>query len=166
MRNGDTELLRAAGAADLDILLPLVADYHRFEGLELTDRQRRAALAPLLAPASALGLIWLVCEDERAVGYVAVCYGYSIEFAGRDAFIDEFFLLPEARGRGLGRMALARVQEAMRAQGIVALHLEVQRDNARARRLYRRSGFRARDRYHLMTWSAAAPAQAADPARH
>lgn len=146
--------LRTAGAADLEVLLPLVAGYHAFESLDLTDRQRREALAPLLAPDSPLGHVWLVQAGREVVGYLAVCYGYSIEFAGRDAFIDEFYLVPDARGRGLGKALLKRVQDEVRAQGVVALHLEVDRTNARARRLYERSGFAARDRYHLMTWRA------------
>ena len=28
----------------------------------------------------------------KAVGYAAVTFGYSLEFGGRDAFLDEFFL--------------------------------------------------------------------------
>lgn len=157
MSHDPTMVLAVAGPEDVTALLPLVAAYHRFEALELSDAHRRAALRGLLDAGDRLGRIWLVRADGRLVGYLAVCYGYSIEFAGRDAFIDEFYLVPEARGRGFGRAVLAAVQAEMRAQGIAALHLEVDRGNGRARRIYQASGFEPRDRYHLMTWTADPP---------
>ena len=43
---------------------------------------------------SARCCIW--CKiNQLIVGYIALGYGYAIEFAGRDAFIDEFYILPE-----------------------------------------------------------------------
>ncbi len=144
--------LEVADSKDVDVLLPLVASYHRFEGLDLTDAHRRRALDGLLNAGDDFGRVWMVYLKGRLVGYLAVCYGYSIEFAGRDAFVDEFFLLPEARGQGLGSAVLAAVQQAMPALGVAALHLEVERGNQRAHRLYQASGFELRERYHLMTW--------------
>lgn len=135
---------------DLDRLLPLVRAYHAFEKIERTDHERRASLAPLLGE-NPFGAIWLVSQDDEAIGYIALCFGYSIEFGGRDAFVDEFFLVEAARGRGLGRRVLADVSAAAAETGIVALHLEVARSNSRARRFYESLGFAARNRYHLMS---------------
>ena len=143
-------LLSVAEAADLDRLLPLVRAYHAFEEIERTDDERRASLAPLLGD-NTFGAIWLVIEDDEPIGYIALCFGYSIEFGGRDAFVDEFFLLDTARGRGLGRRVLAEVSATAAALGIVALHLEVARSNPRARHFYESLGFAARNRYHLMS---------------
>jgi ribosomal protein S18 acetylase RimI-like enzyme len=142
--------LLVADRAQLDRLLPLVRDYHAFEEIERTDDERRKALAPLLGE-NPLGRIWLILEGGEPVGYIALCFGYSIEFGGRDAFVDEFFLAEAARGRGLGRQVLAEVRKSAAHHGIVALHLEVARSNTRARRFYEDLGFAARDRYHLMS---------------
>ncbi|HEY4645764.1 MAG TPA: GNAT family N-acetyltransferase [Steroidobacteraceae bacterium] len=65
---------------------------------------------------------------------------------GRVWFIHEPF-----RGRGVGTRALEAAGEAARAEGVVALHLEVRRDNADAQRYYERRGFVRRDRYFLLT---------------
>jgi ribosomal protein S18 acetylase RimI-like enzyme len=46
---------------------------------------------------------------------------------------------------------LERLKTEARQRGIVALHLEVARENVRARQLYRKWGFRARDRFTLMS---------------
>ncbi len=142
--------LVVANLSHLDVLLPLVRSYHRFEEIDMSDDARVAAVMPLLG-ASSLGTIWLIQPDNVVVGYVAVCYGYSIEFQGRDAFVDEFFLVESARGQGIGRQTLTFVRAAVADTGIVALHLEVARSNKRARHFYESLGFTARDRYHLMT---------------
>jgi diamine N-acetyltransferase len=84
------------------------------------------------------------------VGYLVAVWGYSLEWHGRDAFVDELFVEPGRRGRGIGSRALELAQEECRRAGIRALHLEVERPNTRAQELYRRMGFRDHDRY-LMT---------------
>jgi GNAT superfamily N-acetyltransferase len=143
-------VLSVAEPADLDRLLPLVRAYHALEQIERTDDERRASLAPLLGY-NPFGTIWLVLGDDEAIGYIALCFGYSIEFDGRDVFVDEFFLVESARGRGLGRRVFGDVSAAAAELGIVALHLEVARSNSRARRFYESLSFAARDRYHLMS---------------
>jgi GNAT superfamily N-acetyltransferase len=143
-------VLLVAGQAHLERLLPFVRDYHAFEEIERSDDQRRASLAPLFG-ANAHGRIWLITLAEETVGYIALCFGYSIEMGGRDAFVDEFFLVEAVRGRGIGRQVLADVKKAAAGMGIAALHLEVARSNGRARRFYEALGFVARDRYHLMS---------------
>jgi ribosomal protein S18 acetylase RimI-like enzyme len=135
--------------ADLERLLPLVAAYHAVEGMAL-GADEAAAVDTLLADPR-LGEIRLVELDGDLVGYVAVCFGYSLEFGGRDAFVDELYLAPRARGRGIGRHVLETIAAALQAAGIRALHLEVDRDNQAARHLYAKAGFAARERYHLMT---------------
>lgn len=143
-------VLLVADRTHLDRLLPFVRDYHAFEAIERSDDERRASLAPLLGE-NPFGRIWLIVEAGEPVGYIALCFGYSIEFGGRDAFVDEFFLTATARGRGLGRQVFAEVRKSAAQLGIVALHLEVARSNPGARRFYQSLGFAARDGYHLMS---------------
>jgi GNAT superfamily N-acetyltransferase len=143
--------LEVANGSQLATLLPLVRGYHEFEHVTMSDAARAAALAPLLEPASDLGRIWLIRCGGEVVGYAALTFGYSIEFQGRDAFVDELFLVQQARGQGIGSEVLGRVKTEAIALGIVALHLEVARDNLQARRLYERWGFEAREQFHMMS---------------
>lgn len=145
-----TWTLMPATPADHDILLPMVRAYHTFEHIELDDAARQEALARLLSE-TALGAIWLVRADGAIAGYVAVCIGFSIEFGGHDAFVDELWLEPPFRGRGGGRAVLTMLMPELVQRDIRALHLEVARDNDRARRLYRACGFEAREKYVLMS---------------
>ena len=142
--------LRRATEADFEALLPLIGAYHEFEGIDSSDQQRRDALLFLLGEQE-FGALWCIYYGRELAGYVALCKGYSIEFGGFDAFIDEFYLDPEYRGRGAGKAVLQQIGAAARALQIRALHLEVARDNDRARRLYRGAGFEAREKYVLMT---------------
>ena len=59
------------------------------------------------------------------IGYIAVCYSYSIEFGGRDAFIDEFYIAAAERGKGIGGRVLKEIATLLQMRGVVAVHLEV-----------------------------------------
>ena len=144
--------LQTATVADLDRLLDLIRAYHDFEGIAHSRGRMSDAIRPLLGN-SELGRIWLITLDDQIIGYTALCFGYSIEFAGRDAFVDELFVVSEQRGRGIGRQVLELIRTEARQLDVKALHLEVARDNHQAQRLYRAVGFTARDKYLLMTES-------------
>ena len=148
-----TAALHLAGPDDLDRLDPMVAAYHGLEGIGSTPGHRRAALAPLL-DGSPHGAVYLIGPRRAPVGYIALSFGWSIELGGMDGFIDEFFIREGVRGRGMGSEVLLALLPRLAEAGVKAMHLEVARDNTRARALYDRHGFAPRDRYHLMTWTA------------
>jgi ribosomal protein S18 acetylase RimI-like enzyme len=149
-------VLKLVGPAQLEELLPLVAAYHAFEAVETSAEQSRNSVTKLLGDKN-LGEIWLVWKLDVLIGYIAVCYSYSIEFGGRDAFIDEFYVEAAERGRGIGGCVLKEIAKLLRARGIVAVHLEVDGTNERARAAYGRAGFLTRDKYHVMSLSLAQP---------
>lgn len=138
-----------AKSADTDMLLQFMREFYAFDHLEFEEEGARRALTTLLSDAS-LGRVWLICVDGEAIGYIVLAFGFSLEFRGRDAFLDEIYLREEYRGQGIGTQALLFVEEACRALDIRALHLEVSRDNTPAQRVYRAFGFADHDRY-LMT---------------
>lgn len=137
--------LRPAHPADLDALLALQRAYYVEAGDALDPARARAALAALLAD-PALGAVWIAEDAGEAVAYAVLTLGYSLEYGGRDAFVDELYVAPAHRRRGLARAALEALEASARAAGVRALHLEVERELAGARALYRRAGFADRDR--------------------
>jgi ribosomal protein S18 acetylase RimI-like enzyme len=140
---------RLAGPADLDRLLEMHEEFAHETGQDFEPAASRSALEGLLAePAS--GRAWIIQDGDEPIGYLAICFGYSLEFLGRDAFVDEIYVRHGARGRGLAREALRVAERACRESGVRALHLEVDRQNASAQRLYRSAGFGDRNNY-LMT---------------
>ena len=142
--------LRQAEISDLDRLEPLVRDYHDFEQIGSNEVERRSAPNKLLGD-STPGGIWLIYIEKDLAGYIVLCRGFSLEFNGFDAFIDEFYLQPAYRGRGIGAAVLDEIKNQARDRQINSLHLEVARDNARACRLYAGSGFEPREKYLLMS---------------
>ena len=136
-----TVSLRPATLADLPVLLPRTRALNDHEGIEISDADLSRALTALLSDDS-LGGVWLVetGSPTAPVGYAIVTFGYDLEFAGRDAWLTEFWIDEAARGSGVGREALGLVETAARALGVHALHLQVRPENP-ALRLYERHGF-------------------------
>lgn len=56
--------------------------------------------------------------------------------------MDGLFVAPEARGRGVGTRLLAAIAEEARLRGYREVRLDVVEENARARALYERLGYR------------------------
>jgi diamine N-acetyltransferase len=144
---------RLAAEADAATLLRFMRAYYAFDGHGFDEEKARVALTTLLRDAS-LGRVWLILDGDAEVGYVVVAFSYSLEWLGRDAFVDEFFLLEEYRGRGWGRTTMAFVEDAARALNVRALHLEVVRQNAAALQVYRKLGYKDRESTFLSKWIA------------
>lgn len=150
--------LHLAKPADLDRLLTLVAACHAESGAEAgaeaglasTDAARRAAIAPLLEGIPH-GAAYLIGPARAPMGYVIVSFGWSLQFGGMDGFIDEIYLRPAVRGRGIASEILISLPKALASAGVKALHLEVARTNTRTSRLYTRAGFAPREHHMLMT---------------
>jgi GNAT superfamily N-acetyltransferase len=79
-------------------------------------------------------------------GVAYVSFIWALEHGGRAAWLEELYVRPAERGRGLGRTLLQAVVDACRAAGCAAIALEVEASHARAANLYRREGFTAHRR--------------------
>jgi diamine N-acetyltransferase len=148
----DGPQFRVAEASDADLLLDFMREYYAFDGHGYDRDKARAALIPLLQNLN-LGRAWTVLDGDLPVGYAVLCFGYSLEWLGRDAFVDEIYLREEYRGRGWGRKAMTFLEEAARDLGIRALHLGVVPGNP-AVHLYEKVGFHKHDSTFLSKWIA------------
>ncbi len=142
--------LNLAKPEDIDRLIPLVEAFHAEGDIAMDDATRRGAIMPLLE-GSPHGAIYMVGPGRAPIGYVAIGFGWSIEFAGMDGFIDEFYIRPGVRGRGIGSEVLRQLPKALASAGLKALHLEVAHTNERAQNLYSRLRFEPRSNYMLMS---------------
>lgn len=149
----DNPQFRLAIESDLDTLLDFMCAYYAFDGHGFDRDKARIALTALLRDAN-LGAAWLILDTNRPVGYVVLCFGYSLEWLGRDAFVDEFYLREEYRGRGWGHKTMTFLEEAAREFGVRTLHLEVVEENVAALQLYTKLGFRQHRSTFLSKWIA------------
>jgi diamine N-acetyltransferase len=148
--------MRKATGEDLERLVHLMGEFYAESGYPLNQGRAGQAFSALLAD-ERLGHVWLIQKDSQDVGYLVLTMGYSMEYGGRDAFVDDLFIRAQFRGAGLGTAALAQVREFAANLGVRALHLEVARDNTIAQALYRQAGFRDTER-QLLTLRLAEPA--------
>lgn len=125
---------------DRDTVLPMVDAFYRSNAVdhpaprEIVERSFLAAAGnePLLRGT-------LIFEEGRLAGYLYVTLCYSAEVGGTCVFIEEVYLLPEFRGRGLGRQVLewifTQYPDSRR------FRLEVTQMNQGAAHLYEKCGF-------------------------
>ena len=142
--------LNLAKPDDLERVIKLVSDFHNEMAITQDDTTRQAAILPLLE-GSPHGAIYLLGPARAPIGYVAISFGWSLEFAGLDGIIDEIYIRPGVRNRGIGSEVLSALPKALAGAGLKALHLEVRRDDTRARKLYEKLRFIPREDYMLMS---------------
>lgn len=138
-----------ATSDDIDRLIPLMHDFYVFERLPYDEARQRQLILRLVGNED-LGRLILFESESGLLGYMVLGFGFSLEFHGRDCFIDELYVLPEHRSKGIGAAAVSFAVELCRGLGIEALHLEADYFNARGHEFYKRLGFKDHDR-HLMT---------------
>ena len=136
-----------ATPADLESLLPMMGRMQKDDPWsEIFDEPAvRANLAELLQN-PAYGVIYLVREESALIGYLVICFDYSLEYRGKGAWIDELFVDAAHRGKGIGTQLLDLAEAASREHNAKFLHLEVTHGNP-AIELYRRRGFSDHPRY-------------------
>ena len=132
--------LRPATPHDAPALLREMEPFNAGERIPWRPTTIEAALRHLLDHPE-LGLVLVAIDAGRLLGYTVLTYGYDLEWAGRDGFVTELWVVADARGRGLGEQLLAAAEQHARAAEVHALHLMVRPENAGARRLYARQGY-------------------------
>lgn len=154
-----TVALRQASAHDLADLLELMHEFYAEAGYPLDPERARAAFLPLLGSGQ-LGQVWLAEFEGQVAGHLVLTFCYSMEYGGRSAFVDDLFVRPALRNRGVGRALVAHARAICEKLGVRAMHLEVARTNGAAQAIYRGVGFDSTDR-ELLTLALAPPTHAA-----
>jgi GNAT superfamily N-acetyltransferase len=141
--------IRGALPADIPQLLTLVRRYWEFEAIEGFEALRIELTLKQLLADPRLGAAWVADDHGQLRGYLIAVQVLSLEHGGLMAEVDELFVLPQARGHGLGAQLLAAAEVALGARGCVRLQLQLGVANEAARAFYARLGFTARDGYRL-----------------
>jgi diamine N-acetyltransferase len=136
----------------IETLLAMMRGLYSHDGLAFDEAVARRALLGLIGD-DKLGRVFLILLANEIIGYAVLTFGYSLEFHGRDAFVDEIYLRDEYRGQGIGKRALEFLAGVCKENGVSALHLEVERGNAHAQAVYRKFGFKDHDRYLMTKWT-------------
>ena len=143
--------LRRAVARKIPLIMKLMAEFHANDRLPWRPKQAQQTIRELIRTRTH-GACWLIEMNQEVIGFLVLTLGFSIEFRGRYAFIDEFYILPDFRGKGIGSAVLYLVEGYCAQSKIHTVHLEVERSSPRAHRLYARAGFEDRGFYLMSRW--------------
>lgn len=132
-------MLRLARAEDSAALVGLMIQFSQEVAAPLTKEHVLGALEPLLANPG-IGDVWIL-ESDVPLGYLVITWGWGIESGGKEALIDELFVIPEARNQGLATAMLQAAIERAQENGTKAVFLETELENPKSRDLYKRLGF-------------------------
>jgi len=131
-----------ATTADITTILHLMPIYYNFDHLNFDKTKAHQALTALFS-SSENGRLWLLMDttEKQAIGYLTLTFGFSIEYGGKVALIDELFVQENHRGKGIGSAAIQNAKEECKKLGINTLRLEVTKSNQSINSLYRKLGF-------------------------
>ena len=122
-------------------LVPMMqALYEEDESASTVDYSRFEDNVKFILAHEYRGRIFLFSKGESIVGYAILIPYWSNEFGGTLLFVDELYVVPEARNQGIGRSFFTFLDET-RPFDAIALALEVSPQNLRARQLYESLGF-------------------------
>jgi len=134
--------IRSAVTGDIPLLVDLMEEFHGESGRPL-DRAWAAAGFSALLGDNSLGAVWIASSEGRPGGYVVLTLRFTMEFGGLDAFIDDLYVRPSCRRRGMGQALLGALFSDCEKRGALAVHVEAGHDNLPALGLYGSRGMRA-----------------------
>lgn len=137
--------IHLAEISNIPEILVMMADFYSIDDYPFQKDSAEKNLQKFIGN-DALGRLSLVYQGEVLTGYITLTFGFSFEYGGRDAFIDEFYLKSHFRDQGIGSAVMDLIADQAKALGVNAIHLEVENQNDAGQALYRRKGFRGNDR--------------------
>jgi GNAT superfamily N-acetyltransferase len=134
--------LRAAGAADAELVLELIRELADFERLAHEVVADAAALRRHLFAERPAAEVLIAEVDGAPAGFALFFTSFST-FVGRPGiYLEDLFIRPAFRGRGIGRAMLARIAQTALQRGCGRFEWAVLDWNERAIGFYRRLGAR------------------------
>jgi GNAT superfamily N-acetyltransferase len=140
-------LVRAATRRDADAFLGLVDDLARFEKLPPPDAEaRRRLVEDAFGPEPKYELfVGHPADSTEPVAYAVVLETYSSFLAQPTLYLEDVFVAPEHRGKGLGLAMLGHLARLAVERGYGRLEGIVLGWNTPARRFYKKTGARELD---------------------
>ncbi len=134
--------MRRAELADADAIGRLLHDFNS-EFDDPTPGPR--ALAERVRELIDAGEIAVVLAGPAPLGLAVLGFRPAIWTHALDCYLEELYVVPDRRGRGLGRALLEAAIQTARAEGAVYMDLSTSEEDVAARDLYERLGFTNRE---------------------
>jgi GNAT superfamily N-acetyltransferase len=139
--------MRRAFPGDIAALVALMAQFYAESDYGL-DRELAEKAFGAIPSDERLGYVWLIDEEAKLVGYIVLTLRFGMEYGGLMACVDDLFVVPRCRNKGLATAALVQVRDFCKSIDVRAITVEVSHSNGSAQTVYRRLGLaEARDRH-------------------
>jgi ribosomal protein S18 acetylase RimI-like enzyme len=123
----------------------MMTDFYAIDGYSFEEEKAKLSLENFISD-NTLGMIWLIKSDSETYGYVCLTMGFSFEYGGKIAVLDELFIKTKFRNKGLGKKTLAFIDTQAFENKINAIHMEVESHNTTALGLYTNHNFKTKGR--------------------
>jgi ribosomal protein S18 acetylase RimI-like enzyme len=140
--------IREARATDLRDILRLLRVQLDEQSVAISDDALQSATTGIIANPER-GRILVAGVADEIVAVAVISFLWTLEHGGEAAWLDELYVEPSHRRRGLGKRLIDAAMDVARARGCLALDLEVEPDHDAAVRLYEAVGFR---RHRRVRW--------------
>ena len=129
-----------ATASDAATLARLLHDFNEeFDARTDTEPVLAERFGRILADPDVLALV--ATAAGRAAGFALVTLRPAIWFDGPVATLDELYVVPADRDRGIGTALLIRARDELLRRGCPEMQINVDEVDSAARRFYERHGF-------------------------
>jgi GNAT superfamily N-acetyltransferase len=125
---------------EFERVLPLIADYQRFYGVAEPDGARNADFFRRFLAPSDDGLLLGAWRGDELVGHACLYWTFSSISATEVVLLNDLFVVPAARGGGVGRALIEHSAAVARERGASKLTWSTALDNRTAQALYERTG--------------------------
>ena len=135
--------IAVADEPDLPELLTLMRGYCDFYEVAPSDEALMAMSRALIADPAREGL-QLIARDEQgtAIGFATIFWSWSTTRAARIGVMNDLYVAPSGRGRGVAEQLIEACVERVRSRGGALLSWQTAPDNHRAQAVYDRIGAR------------------------
>lgn len=139
--------IERATARDVPLVLSLIKALAEYERLADEAVATEAGLRESLFGPQARAEVAIAHAGEEPVGFAVWFHNYSTFLGRAGLYLEDLFVLPQWRGRGIGRQLLAYVARVAVARRCGRMEWSVLDWNEPAIRFYRRMGARAMDEW-------------------
>ena len=132
-------VIRKLTAADREAYVAMAKDFYASPAvLENIPEENITRSFEEFTGGTPFGDAFIFEENGEVMGYGVLAYTYSQEAGGKVVWLEEIYICPRHRGRGLGSEFIDFVIEKIPAK---RYRLETEPENEAAARLYIRKGF-------------------------
>jgi GNAT superfamily N-acetyltransferase len=157
----DAISIRAATPADVPLVLSFIRELAEYERLAAQVSASEADLAAALFGPRPYAEVVFACLEGAPVGFALFFHNFSTFLGKPGIYLEDLFVSPQARGRGVGRRLLQWLAHTTLARGGARLDWAVLDWNAPALGFYRSLGAAALDEWRTYRLSGAALADLA-----